>query len=67
MLKCLQCGGALASGKLVDYYKTRFKPDGAPFFSLTGTKVEIEALMCQSCGRIELRGDTEKLREILKH
>lgn len=67
MLKCLHCGGALAAGKLVDYHGTRFKPDGAPFFSLTGIKVEIEALMCESCGRIELRGETEKLRAILKH
>ncbi|PQV64436.1 hypothetical protein B1R32_105117 [Abditibacterium utsteinense] len=68
MLKCLHCNGTLAPGKLIEGFKTRFQPNNAsmPFFSFQNANVEVTALMCESCGRIELRGDTEKLREVLQ-
>lgn len=68
MLKCSHCDGTLESGKLVAQYATRFQPDATHrrFFSFDSDMAEVQALMCQACGRIELRGDTEKLRTLLK-
>ena len=55
----------MAPGKLVDQTKTHFVPKDIPFFTLTSPSVQVQAQMCESCGRIELRGDIEKLRSVL--
>ncbi len=65
MLKCLHCAGEMAPGSLVDSHGVYFRPAETPFFTLTPNKVSLNALMCRSCGRIELRGDTDKLRALL--
>lgn len=66
MLQCPHCGGELAPGKLMETHQTRFQPDNTPFFTLTSNNVALKALMCLDCGRIELRGDTAKLRDLLR-
>ena len=68
--KCSRCGGEMAPGALKQLGRTsgdvRFQLDEAPFFSLVSSDVEVSASLCLDCGFVELWGDREKARRVLR-
>ena len=68
--KCSRCGGETVSGGLTQakglVENAKFHPDDAPFFSLVSSNIEVSARMCLDCGFIELWGDVDKARQVLR-
>jgi len=58
----------MASSELHGYrhHHISFYPKDAPFFSLFSNDVGVSARMCLNCGFLELWGDVEKARRVLK-
>jgi hypothetical protein len=66
--KCPRCEGEMASGEMHGYrqHQISFGPKDAPLFSLFSNNVGVSAMMCLDCGALELWGDVEKARRVLK-
>ena len=63
---CVRCGGELsAPGALYSAVRLSFRPQDAKFMTLQTGDVMTKALMCQSCGTIEIVGDVRKLRHLI--
>ena len=63
--KCYKCGGDLfALGSLLSAVRTSFRPQETKFLTLETGDVMTKALMCRSCGLIEIIGDVNKLRRL---
>lgn len=61
--RCARCGGEVASGQLMRR-DLAFFPHDAPLLSLG--HVPVSTWMCLDCGSIELRGDVQRARQLLK-
>jgi len=68
--KCSRCGGEMAPGALKQPGNTtgnvRFQLDDAPIFSWRSFNIEVSANLCLDCGFIELWGDREMARRVLR-
>ena len=63
--KCYKCGGDLfALGSLLSAVRTSFRPQDTKFLTLETGDVMTKAMMCRSCGRIEIIGDVNKLKRL---
>ncbi len=54
----------MAPGQVQSTGKIHFRPDGVKFLKFGTANVGIRALICPTCGTIELVGDVEKLGKI---
>ena len=64
--QCTRCGGDMsAGGALYSAVRLSFRPQDAKFMTLQTGDVMTKALMCQSCGIIEIIGDVNKLRRLI--
>jgi hypothetical protein len=60
--QCLTCGDTrLEPGVL---HSARFRPDNTKFLTLQ-RDIEVRAIICLSCGHIELSGDVSKVQNRL--
>jgi predicted nucleic-acid-binding Zn-ribbon protein len=65
--KCIRCGSTqLASGWAQSTGKMYFRPDKVNFFALKTADLSVTGLMCLDCGFIELVGDTDKAKSLIK-
>lgn len=65
MATCYRCGGEmLAAGALYSPVRTSFRPQESKFMILETGDVMTKAIMCRSCGVIEIIGDVNKLRRL---
>ena len=63
--KCYKCGGDLfALGSLLSAVRTSFRPQETKFLTLETGDVMTKAMMCRSCGLIEIIGDVNKLKRL---
>ena len=63
--KCYKCGGDLfALGSLLSAVRTSFRPQDTKFLTLETGDVMTKAMMCRSCGLIEIIGDVNKLKRL---
>ena len=63
--KCYKCGGdLLAMGSLLSAVRTSFRPQETKFLTLETGDVMTKAMMCRTCGLIEIIGDVNKLRRL---
>ena len=63
--KCYKCGGELfALGSLLSAVRTSFRPQETKFLTLETGDVMTKAMMCRSCGLIEIIGDVNKLKRL---
>lgn len=64
---CLRCGGGrLEPGSLTERGRVSFYPRNASFWTFV-PYLEVQAFMCLECGHIELFGDFEKVKKIVKN
>ena len=63
MANC-KCGGELSPGAMVSGMRTAFRPQESRFLTLETGDVMTKAMMCRSCGIIEIVGDVAKLRRL---
>ncbi len=67
---CTRCGGEIATGHLKFgsglAEPVKFQPDEARSSIFSTAPVEVTARMCLDCGFIELWGNKEKLRQVLR-
>ncbi len=62
---CYRCGGeVMAIGSLISAVRTSFRPQDTKFLTLETGDVMTKAMMCRSCGVIEIVGDVNKLRRL---
>lgn len=62
---CSACGNdAIVSGSLQSTGTLHFRPSGVKFMTFHTADITVTALMCKSCGHLQLRGDLEKLHLI---
>lgn len=65
--KCIRCGSTqLASGWVQSSGKISFRPDNVKFLTPKTADVSVNGNMCLECGTIELVGDVDKGRSLLK-
>ncbi len=66
MATCLRCGGEmLAAGALISVVsRASFRPEDSKFLTLETGDVMTKAMMCRSCGVIEIIGDVAKLKRL---
>jgi hypothetical protein len=65
MANCYRCGGdMMAVGALYSAVRTTFRPQDTKFLTLQTGDVMTKAVMCRSCGVIEIVGDVTKLRRL---
>ena len=65
MLNCPRCRGELvAGGAVYGPGRMAFRPQDSKFFTLQTGDVMTKAMMCRSCGVIEIVGDVNKLRRL---
>lgn len=64
--KCPRCGGEMAPGQMRGQHRVTFYPKHAPFLSVLFSDVPVSAQMCLDCGFIELWGDPQTARRVLK-
>ena len=65
MATCSRCGGeSFASGALISAVRTSFRPQESKFLTLETGDVMTKAMMCRTCGVIEIIGDVNKLRRL---
>lgn len=63
---CVRCGGEMtAGGALYSAVRLSFRPQDAKFMTFQTGDVMTKAVMCQSCGTIEIVGDVRKLRHLI--
>jgi hypothetical protein len=63
---CYRCGGEMAAGALFSAVRTSFRPQESKFLTLATGDVMTKAVMCRSCGVIEIIGDINKLRHLTR-
>lgn len=65
MATCSRCGGdSFAPGAMISAVRTSFRPQDTKFMTLETGDVMTKAMMCRSCGVIEIVGDVNKLRRL---
>jgi hypothetical protein len=65
MATCSRCGGdSFSAGALISAVRTSFRPQASKFLTLETGDVMTKAMMCRSCGVIEIIGDVNKLRRL---
>jgi hypothetical protein len=65
MAACTRCGGeSFAAGAMISAVRTSFRPQDSKFLTLETGDVMTKAMMCRSCGVIEIIGDVNKLRRL---
>ena len=66
MAGCYRCGGEMqAPGALISAVsRASFRPQESKFLTLETGDVMTKALMCRTCGAIEIIGDVNKLRRL---
>jgi hypothetical protein len=65
MATCTRCGGeSFAAGAMISAVRTSFRPQDSKFLTLETGDVMTKAMMCRSCGVIEIIGDVNKLRRL---
>jgi ribosomal protein S27AE len=65
MATCSRCGGeSFSAGALISAVRTSFRPQESKFLTLETGDVMTKAMMCRSCGVIEIIGDVNKLRRL---
>jgi hypothetical protein len=64
MANCLRCGGEMSPGALFSAVRTSFRPQDSKFLTLETGDVMTKAMMCRTCGMIEIVGDVNKLRRL---
>jgi hypothetical protein len=65
MATCARCGGeSFAAGAMISAVRTSFRPQDSKFLTLETGDVMTKAMMCRSCGVIEIIGDVNKLRRL---
>jgi len=65
--KCIRCGSTqLASGWAQSTGKLYFRPDNVSFFAPRIADLSVTGMMCMECGTIELVGDINKARSLIK-
>ena len=63
---CARCGGEMnAYGAVQAAVRLTFRPQDAKFMTLETGDVMTKAVMCQTCGVIEILGDVNKLRRLI--
>jgi ribosomal protein S27AE len=63
--KCYRCGGeVMAPGALLSAVRTSFRPQDTKFLTLETGDVMTKAMMCRTCGVIEIVGDVNKLKRL---
>jgi hypothetical protein len=63
---CPRCGGRQReAGRLQGQHRVGFRPDRRRLFTLR-PRVRLSAAMCRACGHVELTGDREQLRGMLR-
>jgi hypothetical protein len=62
---CTRCGGDMSDpGALYSAVRLTFRPQDAKFMTLQTGDVMTKAMMCRSCGLIEIIGDVNKLKRL---
>jgi len=62
---CSRCGGnSFSAGALISAVRTSFRPQESKFLTLETGDVMTKAMMCRTCGLIEIIGDVNKLRRL---
>ena len=65
MPTCPRCGGdSFSPGAMISAVRTSFRPQDSKFLTLETGDVMTKAMMCRSCGVIEIVGDVNKLRRL---
>ena len=65
--KCIRCGSnQLASGWAQSTGKMYFRPDKVNFFAPKTADLSVTGIMCLECGTIELVGDINKAKSLIK-
>ncbi len=67
--KCLKCGGMdLKAGKLSGAFLpvSVFRPEGGSWASYKNHAMAVRAVMCLDCGFLEISGDPETARTLVK-
>jgi hypothetical protein len=65
MATCTRCGGeSFAAGAMISAVRTSFRPQESKFLTLETGDVMTKAMMCRTCGVIEIIGDVNKLRRL---
>jgi len=66
--KCFRCGSTqLVSGRVQSTGRMNFRPDKVNFFAPRTADLSITGMMCLDCGAIELIGDINKAKSLVKH
>ena len=65
--KCIRCGSTqLVPGWVQSSGKIYFRPDNVKFLTPKTADLSVNGNMCLECGTIELVGDVDKGRSLLK-
>ena len=65
MASCYRCNGeTVVLGALYSGMRTSFRPQDSKFLTLETGDVMTKAVMCKSCGAVEILGDVNKLRRL---
>jgi hypothetical protein len=65
MATCARCGGdSFSAGAMISAVRTSFRPQDSKFLTLETGDVMTKAMMCRSCGVIEIIGDVNKLKRL---
>jgi hypothetical protein len=66
MARCGRCGSDLvAGGALYSPVRMSFRPSDSKFMTLQTGDVMTKAMMCRTCGVIEIVGDVTKLKRLI--
>jgi hypothetical protein len=66
--KCIRCESSqLASGWVQSTGKMYFRPKKVNFFAPKTADLSVTGFMCTDCGAIELKGDINKAKSLIKH
>ena len=66
--KCSRCGetefeeGAVQSAGTIS-----FRPKGAKFLTMSPGNVKVSARVCMNCGLIELNGDIQEIKSLIRN
>ncbi|MGH9139708.1 MAG: hypothetical protein ACRD2I_01055 [Vicinamibacterales bacterium] len=65
MATCHRCGGeSFSAGAMISAVRTSFRPQESKFLILETGDVMTKAMMCRTCGLIEIIGDVNKLKRL---
>jgi hypothetical protein len=65
MATCYRCDGEMmALGALYSAVRTSFRPQESKFLTLETGDVMTKAMMCRTCGTVEIIGDVNKLKRL---